>query len=531
MVLSRWVSRSGKTLGVVGPLAAAACLFAGEAAFAQNGNKYDQQTIDLLNQPQDFSGQGRAYGSSATSAFPNPSSIDLAKLTRTLNDYSRMSSDLYVALDTQVNRVPAVRSLLTDMIKIRARASLLSQQIRANSDISVYGRDLQGLDSDWRLLSYKLNSARGLDRNTMTLIQQIDTTNDSLSKLMQGGPSVSYRDLIQQTNALVSNLDRLLQDIDWELQRTPQAQSLILEGQKVRQQAAHVSEYAFQQTEYNHLVSDFKLFQQVWTNYSSKLRVLNNRIIERDMQQISENDRNITALLYIPATINREQLLQLTRNLQRDVTDFFDRAPLVMLIKLPNPELALPSADEFYGVFENFIDVVNRGENLDSLVDAFRYIQGSWSNFARVYRPLKSTDAQQVLNAIERDVQTLSGALLIQEGFDRSKASELAATIVNLAEHIQRDTDSWLNKERPNFSSDARRETLAFVQNAHELHEALAGNVNMREARQMSDALFESWRRVYSYIIQCRSSERSFLAANSSQTTPAIVELRTILSK
>jgi hypothetical protein len=146
-----------------------------------------------------------------------------------------------------------------------------------------------------------------------------------------------------------------------------------------------------------------------------------------------------------------------------------------------------------------------------------------------VYRPLQSTDAQQVLNAIDKDIASLRDALLIQSGFDRRKASELAALVDNLATYIDRDTRSWLAKTRPPYAAEAQRDVSNFRAGARELHEALVANANTREIRQMCDSLFDNWRRVYNHIIKCQSSERPSLASTSSQTTPALVELRTLL--
>jgi hypothetical protein len=349
--------------------------------------------------------------------------------------------------------------------------------------------------------------------------------------MLQIGPSVDYRALVQATASLSTAVSRLVQDVDWELNRTEQGRQLVLEGQRIQQQAAHLSDTAFQQESFDHLKQDYNLFQQYWTPFVAKLRTVNSRAIDRDVQQVSQAEREVSAQLRLEQTLDRQQLLYMADNLTRNVDNFFENAPVKMVMRLPEADRALASADAFYGMFENFIDCVNRGEAQGDLQDAFGYVDSEWQTFARVYRPLQSTDAQQVLNAIDKDIATLRDALLIQEGFDRRKASELAALIDNLASYIDRDTRSWLGKTRPPYAAEAQREVSNFRAGARELHESLVAGANIREIRQMCDSLFENWRRVYNHIIKCQSSERTSLASTSSQTTPALVELRTLLGR
>ena len=521
-----------RSLKRIAGTAAAAMLTAG-LAVAQPGTApsiYNDN--DLLNQ--------NGFGNTSPTPFnpmgagPQttlPANVDVTAVRRGLQSAATDASALYDSLDRQSRYVPAIRPLMADVIKLRARSARLANSIITMDDLTRALPDLKALDGDWRLLSNKLKLASGLDRTTLGLVTALDATDDALARSLQLAPSVNYRDLIQQTSALSSAMDRLMDDIGYELGATSQSRELILQAQKVSQQAKHLSDFAFAQTDYDHLVQDFKLFEQFWAPLASTLRTLDNRWIERDVQRVQQTERDITATLLLQQTLDPQQLVFLTQTLQADVDTFFGKAPLKMLMRLPESQQALPTADEFYGVFENFIDCVKRGETREELIDAFRYIDGSWKGFNRVYRPLNSTEAQAVLTSIDKDIATLRGALLITEGFDRTKASELAATIENLAGHLQRDTQSWLSKARPAYQSEAQREVGDFLAHARELHEAIATGVNMREVRQMSDALFDSWRRVYGYVIRCQTGERAYLASTSSQTTPALVELRTLLAK
>jgi hypothetical protein len=523
-IVSRWVAP------------AAAVVLSASAALAQAPPLGSGANPNELRRLYDDTSRGfddvrpQTFGPSAP-ATALPSNVDIDAVRRGLDAAARDANDLYRSLDGQSRYVPAVRQYLGGLVQLQSTAGGLSSRIRTVDDLKRYLPELRALDSDWDTLSYNLKRLRGLDSTATGLIARIDQTGDSLGKLLQMGPGVDYREIVLKANSLVTAMDRLIDDIDYQVGRTSQGRQLIYQGQQVEQQARHLSDSAFQQTTYDGLVQDFKLFQQLWSPFAGQLRQLNDKYLDRDAQQVAQAVRDVSTLLRMEQTLDRQQLLYMADQLTRDVDDFFSRAPLKILIKLPQADRALSTADEFYGNFENFVDCVNRGENQSDLQDTFGYIDGAWRNFAAVYRPLNSSDAQQVLNAIEKDVNVLRDALLIQGGFDRAKAADLAALVENLSGYLERDTRSWLRKAQPPYAAEAQRDVTSFRQHAQELHEALVANANLREVQQMSDDLFDNWRRVYGHIIKCQTSERSSLAATSSQTTPALVELRTLLAR
>lgn len=509
--------------------AAAAAVLTASTAFAQAQDNFNHnEVLDFLERDE-FSGSSRSFTPRTPIVLPN--NVDVNTVRRGLDAVAKAARDLHQRLNSVSRTVPAVRQYIGNVLQLESRAQNLARQITDRNSLERLLPELRSLDTDWKDVSYRIGGVRGLDRTTLDLIRRLDTTSEQIAKSLQLGQTVDYAALVRMTNALRTSVERLIQDLDWEVGRTTEGRQLIVEAQRVKQTAAHLADTSFQQDAHDHLVEDFRLFQKSWTPFLGKLRALRNQYIDRDVQQVAQVEREVSALLRLEQTLDRQQLVYLADNLTRDVDDFFDNAQLKLLIRLPQSDRALSAADAFYGVFENFIDCVNRGENQADLQDAFSYIESEWQNFSRVYRPLNSTEGQQVLNAIEKDVVTLREALLIQEGFDRHKAAELAALVGNLSYYLERDTQSWLSKARPAFASEAQRDVANFRYGARELHEAIVADANIREVRQMSDRLFDDWRRVYNHIIQCHTSERASLASASSQTTPALVELRSLLAQ
>jgi hypothetical protein len=325
-------------------------------------------------------------------------------------------------------------------------------------------------------------------------------------------------------------LQNLREDIELELEPSDARNQLVLTTQKLQQQAEHITYIVNDQADYDTIVSEYKRFQELWYPHAAKLRPVENPYVERNVRRIAQNNRTVHELLYLPQQVDPSQLLYLTNVLKKQVDEYFTRAPLKLLIELPTPEQALPTANEFYGMVENFADCVESGNNRSELIDAFRYIDGSWQSFDRVFRPIKSQKAQVVLNQIEESINALRDGLYIEkERFDSSAAVELAASLVNHAEHIEYEANRWLNKRRPPYRAEAQEALGAFITKSRKFHESLVREIPVSQLRKDCLDVYEQWRKVYGFISKCDTEERPELGRLASRTTPALVELRTIL--
>jgi hypothetical protein len=272
----------------------------------------------------------------------------------------------------------------------------------------------------------------------------------------------------------------------------------------------------------------------VWYPFATDLRPLNNRYIERSVRRVNEVDSSIHELLWLPQKMDREKLIYLSGLLKRDVDDFFVRAPLKLMIDLPNNDQVLVVADEFYGVCENFTEVVKRGEDTQKMVDAYTYIEDSWRSFSSVFRPLKSQAAQQVLAEIGTNIVALGQALQVHAGgydggYNQHTALEIAASLDNLSRHLENDIGQWLSVRRVDFRDYALQDASHFRQHCQRIHEMLTRQVDTAELAREADELTRDWARVYEHIQRCTTAEKPHLLQLASDITPQVTELRTIL--
>ncbi len=459
---------------------------------------------------------------------------EMQEAQRVLANVSRDADQLAILLNEELPRVPGVRPYLSDVLRLRARIAILAERSKRLYDHQEILPDLQELDRDWRLLSYRLAQLRGLDNRTITQIQRLNTYAKELGKAFEIAPQLDRQALLQSTAALSADLHNLMDDIEIEVPRSQQQIDLLLRGRRIEQQARQVANTVADTADYQRVIAQYRDFQRVWYPFATDLRPLNNRYIERSVRRVNEVDASIHELLWLPHKMDREKLLYLSEILKRDVDDFFVRAPLKLMIDLPNSDQVLVVADEFYGVCENFTDVVKRGEDVQRMVDAYTYIEKSWRTFSSVFRPLKSQAAQQVLAEIGNTIVSMGQALQVHAGgydggYNQHTALEIAASLDNLSRHLENDIGQWLSVRTVNFRDYALQDAAYFRQRCQRIHEMLTNRVDPLELTREADELARDWARVYEHIQRCTTAEKPHLQQLASDISPQVVELRTIL--
>lgn len=455
----------------------------------------------------------------------------LDQARRLLDTFSRDSNNLLYALADHDRAVGGLRELLSDALQIRASASVLAQRAARATDAAAIQTEFQNLDRQWRALSYALQNVRGLPRTITDSVRAMDTTDRELSQLLQISPQLNISELLQQTFSLSADLGNLIEDIEIEMGSSTEGRELLVETRRVHQQASHLGTMIVERPDHATLVSEYKRFRDLWYPLSARLRPLENRYIERSVRRIRSTDHTLTELLWLEEQVDRQQLLHVTSVLTKDVDEFFSRTPLKLLINLPDGYAVIPLADEFYGVLQNFADVVNRNEAQDDVLAAYEYVDQSGQEFVATFEQINSRSALSVLREIEHSLDSLRESLQLQggQGQTSTRAIELAASVEILADHLDIDINRWLTRRREPFRTEALKESAAFAQATHQLHEGLINGVSREQLRSEINSLFTRWRDVYGYLAKCDTEDRPILARSASQITPALIELRTLL--
>jgi hypothetical protein len=502
--------------------------------FAQsNRANRDKQLEEMLkslieSELQNLERRNESFSSAATQ---NTRVENARQIHTTLKTFSQDCSDLALALGESIITIPGAREHLTELYRLRARTALLAEKTEQGDQWGNLLEDIRSVDRDWRTTSLKISQLRGLNQNQTQLVGRLDRSSETLMGFLNARPQLNYFELTQALASLNTSYENLLEEISFEVTNPAQSRNLQSEVRKIQQQAQHMGSLIRDRSDYEAIRSEHARLDRMWDPIMVQLRRFDNRYIERSLRRISDANRSIQSLLWLPHQVDRQKLLYVTSMLKKDVDDFFARTPLKLLISLPDSEYVLPTADAFYGVCENFADSVERGENHQEMIDAFQYIAENEREFNRLFTPIRSQAAVNVLTSIDQHIRELKDALAVRETFDRRKAVTLGASLENLAEHLHMDTKLWLSHTNQSFSAQALAATTEFSSLSAEFHRQASNGATIAQLRSLSDRIHESWRKVHGYISLSQNEDRIQLARLATHIGPNLVEIRTLVQK
>lgn len=440
-------------------------------------------------------------------------------------------SQLTYELNDEVRRLPMIRPMLTDALKVASMSVGLNTLLTKVNDHQQVLVEIQDLDATWRELAYRLGNVRGLSRATLDRVASLNQINNDIDNAIGISPQLNNRDLWAKTNDLALDLRNLIEDVQVEL-GAREAQQFLLSLSRARQQVLNIASMLEQSNVDTDMIrNEYARFQQMWYPERVKLQEYDSRYFERSLRRITQTDGEIHQLLLLPTKVDSQQLLYLTSALRKDIDEFFDRTSLKLLMHMPRADRVAVVASEFYGVCEHFIDEVNSNTKYDQLVDSFRYIEDAQRDFADVFYDIESDEALAALHQIEVTIETLSSALQVQrDDFDRQGAIDLAANVETMTDQLEWVTKRWFSQDRQSFANACLQEIAKMKQQTAKLNQDLVRGAPLSQLRTQSEQLYDTWRTVYNYLVKCQTSDRANLGRLSSRITPALVELRTVLN-
>lgn len=471
------------------------------------------------------------FGTNPLNSLPQ---IDLTRVDKRvvqnlLNESVTESERLYRALQQDYQRYPEIRPFLSDLISMRARASRAAQDMLAAVPLEQLLPQFQQMGSDWRLLSHQMSQSRQLSRTSLDSIDRIDRLERELEKMFKMEPQLNRRELLTE----FARMDSALRNMVMELEMDPTANDtvfqLTLNSRKVNQQAYKIQQMVLDQATYTTIIAEYNRFEQMLEAVIPQVRLLNNRFLERSLREVTLADSRLHDLLWLEQQTSREELRQISDSLMRDVDEFYNRVPLKLLLHFKNVASILQTADDFYGTVQNFRDCVDRNENEQSILQCYRYVEEQGLVFTRAFQPLKSSAGKVVLREIEDGMVALRNELNLSgtvTSVDTRALIPTAASLENLADHLELDVKQWIGRERPSYSSSALQAAARFRQRSAGIHSMLQSRPTANQLKTEISDLAEEFRTIYQYLGRCNTSDREHMRTLALDIGQAINSLR-----
>jgi len=457
--------------------------------------------------------------------------VDVKALRPLIRGFADSMTQLTYALNDQMSQVPGLRQVYVEALRLSGAAVGIQKRAEKYGVDGTMIDDLQQLDADWRELGYRMENLRGLSGDSRSLVGDINDVDQRIRQLINIQPQFDRRQLNLKAAGLAADLDNLQEDIASELGNSPDSQLYRRSISRARQVILNmVSIVRDDRSDSAVIVDEYKQFETIWAPLVAKLRTEDDRYIDRGLRRVTISAGEIHQLLLLPQKMDQSQFVYLAKALKKDIDEFFERTPLILVMHLPNSKQALPVADQFYIVCARFVEVVNRGPDQGEILDSFRKIEQAARAFNEVYRDVDSDRAVAVLNRITQTVTSLRSSLQIpSDDFDAQAAADLAASIQNFTDQLDAVIRGWFDQDRQPFAGDCAQEMADLRGRTAQLHDDIAAGRPQADLKAEMTDLYENWRRVYAYLVKCQTDDRPALGRLASSLTPALVDLRTMI--
>ncbi len=505
-------------------------------AFGQPASRVTRTDADLdrLNRIQYDDGalDGRERGSN--SLLDRPSEIDVSKvdqkaLAALMKEAVQAATQLYTSLEADRNRYPQLRTALQELLQLRAQAARLNEDLADRVPLKSILVSFRALDKDWRNLSHQLAQTPRLSEASLRNVERLDRIDREVGKLFQVEPQLDRRALLLQLSTLESSfrnlVDELRQSDRGDANRIAQ---MVYDARKAQSQASRVEEVVVGNGEYERIVREYGRFSRMWEVLLDQLRSVDDRYVERQVRYVVDADNAVQQLLWLEHTSDREQLKQTAMALMRSVDEFYNRTPLKLLLNVKNLAEAMQTANDFYGTVQNFKDMIDRDQSQTDLLDSYQYVEEYGYTFTRTFERMNSQAARVVLQEIEAGIASLRSELNMTGSVSEVDYRELlptAASLENLADHLDVEVRGWLNADRQPFRDEALQASRKFMTRTKRLNQMLQLQPSLQELRRETAALMEEWSGIYQHLSKCRTSDRASLAELAREIRSDIYDL------
>ena len=273
--------------------------------------------------------------------------VDKRALSNLMKEAFDESALLYKSLDADYRRNPQLRSLMTDLLRLRSQTNRISQDLTAGIPMETIVVDFRELDAGWRLFSHRMAQSTGLSSATKQSVERIDRIDQQAGKLFQLEPTLDRRALVQQLGIMENSLFNMSDELRREVNASGKTAQLVSDTRKLQQQISRLTQIVQANSPYDRIVTEYNRFERAWEIMLNQLGVVANPYVERAVRRVADADSQMHELLWLETTTNRVQLQQTADALIRVVDEFYNRTPLKLLLSFKNAASTLQTADNF----------------------------------------------------------------------------------------------------------------------------------------------------------------------------------------
>lgn len=526
----RWKSFIAATVFLATTFAAAS----GRSAFAQNDDIGKEIANGLLRALIESQLERHGHRSLPPGTGQVPKSIqvtpEMQQIRRLLVSVALESATLSTLLNTDARRTAQFRSLIPDALNFQATANVSQQHADRENNHLLIQVPIQSLDQSWKPLAYQLSTTPGLSVQIHECVERINRLNAQLCQILNIREQFNSRKLVRAADLLTADLQTLTDEVSYAGPTAGNRNPLLFRLKKLQEQAALFANLAARGAQFQNVVIEYQNLYQAWKGLRPELDQFSARSVSRTVGRIQETHRQVHELLRLEFGLDQALVSQMADGLQRDITDLYRSITLDQMLNLPDSHALPASADALIGTAQNLADIVTRGESLQSVGEAWVYLDEQWQLFDFYVKPVQALETRRKLEGVSQSIESLQAAIGVTVVFDRHAILQQTASIESMADQLQRTVRSWLGRpgqQNPTLTVDVQ----GLAERCREL-QVLANSSRQQDAlRRKCDEIITAWQLLRPNLTQCQTDERETIEQTIDDFIPALIHLRTMLEE
>ena len=411
----------------------------------------------------------------------------------TIDEYVQQCDGLTQQLRKNAN-VPGVRPLLAKSLKFRNHARVLQQRCQQTDDIEYIADAYRHLDAEWRALSFEIQSVPEVQQQCATYVEKLDQQCDQFCETLAVEPQFDRHRLLQLQSQATAYIETLLDDIEVELHSTPDCENLLADGRRLQESIRHQTDFV-ETASYDEIVQRYGEFTDHWREYTPRLYPFQNQSIQRRLARIRSCGQEMSGVLWLPPTVDREYLGYLAGITTTEISNMFQHMTVQALVELPVGEQRqiLTTARQLHTQCQQYSAGVTENVSLAKLRQRFGNIQGKWSDLSPHLDASKSTELRRCENRISRHCDEMSHMLGLIQDVDVHQTVQLAAALEGMSEHLRDELNRYQSSYRGPLKGKVNSAVKDFHNQCVSLHRRVARNQNPDKLRKHCIEMVECW--------------------------------------
>ena len=443
---------------------------------------------------------------------------------RNLSQWSTASASLVDELRHHEHEAPQLRPLLADSMRFQASVGGLSRRAELMPTIAPLKQDFARLDRDWRLISNRLKSTRGVPADCQGFVTTINDLDRQLCDVFQLEPQVNRVELNRLATTMNNDFDHLLRGLYFS--NAKKHKKLIRDGQQLQAKIGQANSLVTRGG-YTDLVNAYTSCLKDWRGFSRRVLNLRDERLKFSIQHIEDNGRLIQEQLFIPVELDRGYLASVTAGLAIDSEQLFQNISMADLLKQKNPLQAINQGRAFTAACVKLNKDIERNVPEDKLAWSYLAFSKNWDVLHHSLHDLGNPAVDHCLEDITLTVNSLGEVLGGNAVLSHDELVHMFSDLDALSRQAAFDAHRYIDESRydNSFHSQMCNGFDELQRQVYTIHRDSLQPTYKVDPKRLQP-VFQQWAKVRPLINQCKGADKNRFVKYRQDIEPMMVKLQ-----